>query len=110
MIIPNGYIEIKEVSVVGGINPQTDFPTPAQGEWSGHIACQYLPKSYRHAKEVNSEFYTQASYEILVDELDVQSLKPTLIRLTDEGGHILGEYPVISVWHHKGARIFKITV
>lgn len=109
MIIPNGHIEIKEV-VDGGINPQTGFPTPAQGVWSGRIACQYSPKSYRHASVIGGEFYTQASYDILVDTLDVKSVEPTTIRLYDEHDNVVGEFPIISIRHLKGARVFKITV
>ena len=109
MIIPNGHIEIQAV-FDGDINPQTGFPTPTQGVWSERIVCQYLTKSYRHASAVNDEFYTLASYEILVDALAVEGIQPTIIRLSDEQGNVLGEYPVISIQHHRGARVYKITI
>lgn len=109
MIIPNGHIEIQAV-VGGDINPETGFATPAQGVWSERIACQYTPKSYHHASKVNGEFYTLASYEILIDELSVDGLQPTMIRISDERGLVLGEYPVINIQHYRGARIYKITI
>lgn len=109
MIIPNGYIEIKEV-IGGDINPQNGFPTPAQGVWSERVPCQYTPKSYRHASNIGGEFYTQASYDILIDALDVESMKPTTIRLTGGDGNVVGEFPIISIRHLKGARTYKITI
>ena len=109
MIIPNGHIEIREV-VGGNTNPQDGFLTPAQGVWSERIACQYTPKSYRHASVVGGEHYTQASYDILVDALEIECIKPTTIRLTDEKGNAIGEFPIISIRHLKGVRVCKITV
>lgn len=112
MIIPNGHIEIKQI-VGGDINPTTGFPIPAQGVWSGRVACQYSAKSYRHADKVGTEFYTLANYELFVDALDLERegvTAPTTIRLTSESGVVLGEFPVIRIDHLRGVRQYKITV
>ena len=109
MIIPNGHIEIRKV-VGDDINPQDGFLTPAQGVWSERIACQYTPQSYRHASVVGGEHYTQASYDILVDALNVEGVKPTTIRLTDENGNAIGVFSIISIRHLKGVRAYKIRV
>lgn len=109
MIIQNGYIEVKQI-IGGGIDPQTDFPIPAQGVWGGRIACQITAKAYKHAALVGGEFHTQASYEILVDALDLDDLEPVTIRLSDLDGEVRGEYPIISVEYIKAARIYKVVV
>lgn len=112
MIIPNGYIEVKQI-IGGGINPTTGFPSPAQGVWSGRVACQYSVKSYRRAAEVNAEFYTLASYDLFVDAIDLERegiTDPTMVRLVAEDGKVLGDFPVICVDYLKGVRQYKITV
>lgn len=110
MIIPNGTIEVKQV-VGGGINPITGFPTPAQGEWSGRIACQYSAKAYKHAARIEGEFYTQASYDILVDYLSFEEIiEPTIIRLWDKNGQEVGEFPIIRIEALDAVRQYRITV
>lgn len=95
MIIQNGTIQIKE-KVGGGIDPKTGHPIRPNASFGDAIACQYLPNKYNTLATSKGEHFTQAEYQVLLDD-DGQPFTAEQIRLTDRSGKVLGEFSVMQI-------------
>lgn len=107
MIIPNGTISIKEKRA-GGIDPKTGHPLPALEErWSDPIPCQYVVNRYDAMKRDASGFLTDASFQILIEEIPFRAEQ---LRLVDEFGRLIGEFSVKFIEVLRGVCEIKIWV
>lgn len=95
MIIQNGTIEVKQKRG-GGVDSETGHPVVKNYTWGRHIPCQYIPISHDKRATYNGEHYTQASYTVLVEEQPFCTTGEQ-VRLTDEYGRVIGEYPIASI-------------
>lgn len=94
MIIQNGTIEIKQ-KAGGGINPDTGYSQkPGFVAWGCPIPCQYSANKRNNLGRVNSEHFTVAQYEILIEQ---QPFAAEQVRLKDLAGKSVGEFSVIQV-------------
>lgn len=95
MIIPNGTIQIKQKTSVGGIDPETGYAKrPASVDWNEPIPCQYVVNKYNALATSNNEHITSASYAVLIDE---QPIEGQQVRLMDSEGKVLGEFSIIQI-------------
>lgn len=108
MIIQNGFIEVKQKSGGGGIDPETGYPIAHDSvEWGDPIPCQYTANSHNWQGRVNSEHFTIAQYEILIEE---QPIEAEQIRLSKFSGEIIGEYSIMEIEPLEAVSELKILV
>lgn len=89
----NGYILLK-TKVGGGINPETGYPTAPLITWSERIPCYYKANNYNQLGVTNGMAFTSASYQILILQQPVES---EVLKLYNNRGDELGEYPIMQV-------------
>ena len=94
MIIANGTIERKN-KVAMGIDPATGYPiVPKAVTWGEPIPCQYVAAKHDWLRQVGGEHYTEASYDIYIEE---QPFDAEQVRLRDKYGNLVGDYSIIQV-------------
>lgn len=105
MIIANGTIEPKyqrtnPADADGdGLNDKTGYPVkPTEDSvvWGTPIECQFIPNKRNNMGTARGEAFTIAQYRILVREEEWQG-DSEVIRLTDDGGRVVGEFSIMSV-------------
>lgn len=108
MIIENGHIEVKRKQVVG--IGENGYPVKPAYYYDRPIHCQWTANSFSWKGRTSSGgHFTQASYEILVEMEECLGLGEQL-RLTDQFGHNLGEFSVISIEPLQAVGQFRILV
>lgn len=90
MIIQNGFIQF----LVEGERTFDDFGRPVlpSSAYGCCIPCQFYPNSHNDLARSQGEAYTSQSYTILIEPTRIQ--QTGRLKLTDIGGHEIGEFSV----------------
>lgn len=101
----NGTIQYKITSGGGGRDPKGN-PIPVNSTWCEPIDCLIKTIKHNHNLYREGKFKT-SSYEV---SLETQGFDADMVKLTNDGGKILGEFEVQNVEDVGGSGRIKITV